>query len=761
MFRRRFYPRGYPKPEVLEDYPYNNRPNKRRSGLKCLLLMLIILLAAVLWQSAKAAAAESLQANSQHDWRLEDIKAGQLLTRTGQRGIYHNAFIQSSSVHFDIKGMVSNAQLRQVFVNDSDQWLEGVYVFPLPEKAAVHRMQIKVGERIIEGAIKEKQLAKKIYQQAKAAGKRAGLLEQQRPNMFTSNIANIPPGESVEVYLEYIEPVVYQHGNFSLRFPMTITPRYIPGISLAPASAIENRPDPTLVATPGIGWAYDTDQVPDASHITPWQYPLAASPAAPLNPIEITATIDMAMPLNRVDSAYHSITLARDKNNYRLRLAEQSVSMDRDFVLTWQAVAAQTPVAALFTEQLDGEHYGLMMIMPPAIKKSADVLSREVIYVIDTSGSMGGASIEQARQSLLLAMDLLKPGDRFNIIEFNSSSRSLFPTVIAATPQNLRRAKEAVLRLRATGGTEMLSAVRLALANQLEISEVSAVRQVIFITDGAVGNEAALFKEIHNQLGASRLFTVGIGSAPNSFFMRKAAQFGRGSFTHIANTAEVQEKMQQLFAQLSTPVMRDIKLDWPQSTVVDMYPQKIPDLYQGQPVVVSVKLSELSGQVVATGFTGADPAADDREEQRNARWQRSLLLGQATDDPGRVANTGVAKLWAREKIAALLDEKIMGRDQQAVRDDVLTVALKHQLLSPYTSFVAVDKPVARPSHADLKVSPVANARPAVQTAQAFAHAAAYPSTATRAELSLLVALVFALLGGLLYSLSRGDDYVEA
>lgn len=779
--------RGYRKPEILEDYPYPGKPGKRGVLFKCLLMILLVLAASMLWHRAYAAdnsGCDSLQANHQTEceWRLEDVKAGQLLTRTDQPGVYHNVLIQRSSVHFDISGMVSNAQLRQVFVNDSNQWLEGVYVFPLPETAAVHRMQIKVGERIIDGTIKEKQLAKKIYQQAREAGKRAGLVEQQRPNMFTTHIANIAPGESVEVSLEYIEQIEYQHGNFSLRFPMTITPRYIPGISLAQAGIDADGHEPglperTLITAAGMGWAFDTDQVPDASHITPWQYPPATHPAAPHNPIEITATIDMAMPLNRIDSAYHSITLARNNHHYKVRLTQQNVAMDRDFFLVWQPVAGHSPVAALFTEQVEDEHYGLMMILPPAVEKSAAVLSREVIYVIDTSGSMGGDSMQQARRSLLLAMDLLTPGDRFNIIEFNSTSRSLFPSVIAATPQNIRQAKAAVSRLRATGGTEMLSAIRLALADQKEAeNSTQSVRQVIFITDGAVGNEAALFQEIHNKLGASRLFTVGIGSAPNSFFMRKAAQFGRGSFTHIGDTREVQEKMQRLFAQLSTPVMRDIQLTWPAAMEVDMYPKKIPDLYQGQPIVVSVKLNTLSGQVVASGLTESHKDTD--KDGGGASWQRALLLGKhstrssAAKKPlltqpdsgnqsvnqqgGDTSAKGVAKLWAREKIAALLDEKTMGRDPQEVRSDVLTVALQHQLISPYTSFVAVDKLIVRPDHADLKISPVANNRPAGQTMQAFAKAVAYPSTATRGELSLLIALLLALFSGLLYQCSRGN-----
>ena len=760
--------RSYKKQQIIEDYHHGYPAKKSKRWVVGTLLVLVALLSLTAWYSAQAdpvvdGAESRIEAASiehqnrlystRRQWRLKDVKAGQLLTKTNKPGAYYQALLKKSKVHFNVNGMVLNVSLKQSFKNESSEWVEGVYVFPLPEKAAIHRMQIKIGERIIEGGVKEKQAAKRIYQTAKKAGQKASLVEQQRPNMFTTHIANIAPQETVEVHIEYVEGVTYQNGVFGFRFPMTITPRYIPGIPqhrvlenssvISPDNGEKNGVSSipalaqSIVSENGLGWAFNTDQVVDASHITPPLTPpfskggiseegTTLDHMKPVsNSIEITADINMAMPLSHLDSAYHSIVLSRKAHRYSLRLQRGEVSMDQDFVLSWQPKAEREPVAAAFTEQIGDHDYALMMVLPESAG-AGKILPKEVIYIIDTSGSMGGVSIEQAKKSLQIALSHLRRNDRFNIIAFSSDYTPLYPQAMLANSVNLQQAEQFIRNIRADGGTEMLPALHFSLRGK---ADESLVRQVIFITDGAVGNEQALFTEIHNNLGASRLFTVGIGSAPNSYYMRKAAEFGRGTFTYIGDIYETNKKMAELFKQLDSPVMTNISIDWPGEESVEFFPEKIPDLYRGQPLVVAADLTHLTEHQKAEGFVVV------KGQVAGKPWQRQIRLTLAND------KSGVAKMWAREKIGSLLDEKVAGRDENAVKADVLTVALKHQLMSPYTSFVAVDKTPSRPSIDELKTVAVPNTGPKGQNPQSYA----YPKTATRGVQSFMIAMLFLVL----------------
>jgi Ca-activated chloride channel family protein len=308
-----------------------------------------------------------------------------------------------------------------------------------------------------------------------------------------------------------------------------------------------------------------------------------------------------------------------------------------------------------------------------------------------------------------------------------------------ATRHHVARAREFVRQLNASGGTEMLPALRAALAPATDADvyrERPAVRQVIFITDGAVGNELALFEEISASLGESRLFTVGIGSAPNSWFMRKAAEFGRGSHTHIGKLEEVGEKMDALFGRIATPVALDLAVRWPAD--VEVWPERVPDLYAGQPLLLAANFGAQSpsGEVQVTAAIDGKP------------WRRPVALSRGEDPQTARSHPGVGSLWARAKITGLMDQKVAGRDAALVREDVLAVALQHQLLSPYTSFIAVEEVITRPVDEDLVGSPVPNSRPRGQAAQAYA----YPATATTAParawlaaLALFLALMICVL----------------
>lgn len=695
------------------------RDARRLGGLhlwlvfRCLPALLLISLVLLLLATATPSQADPAEADRQ-SW-FDDLESGHMLLGEAGAGQYTPAVMLASKAHFDINGLIATVSVEQRFRNNTKRWLEGVYAFPLPDKAAVRYLEMLIGERRIIGKIREKSAAKKIYQEAKAAGRKASLVEQQRPNMFSNRVANIAPGEEVVVRLEYVQEVAFATDTFSLRFPTTITPRYMPGRPL-PAEPVAEE-GVVLSVDAAVGWASPTDQVPDADQISPPLDPVAGSDANPRNPVTITARLDMGMPLASVTAPYHDIALARRAGVYDIRLAAGASEMDRDFVLSWQPVTGSAPSAALFTEQVGQEYFGLLMVLPPAAATAGTVASREIIFVVDTSGSMGGVSIEQARASVARALRQLRPEDRFNIIEFDSNHRSLFRRPMPATRHHVQQALEFVRLLRASGGTEMLPALRAALTRAPAaggLREEATLRQVVFITDGAVGNETALFEEIAALVGSSRLFTVGIGSAPNSWFMRKAAEFGRGSHTHIGNVNEVEEKMGALFEQLSSPVAVNLQIDWP--APVEAWPERAPDLYRGQPLVQAVNF----GTAPPRGEVQVSGELDGRV------WSKRLQLATGADPESVPGHSGVASLWARHKIAGLLDLKVQGRDEAAVRADVLSVALQHQLLSPYTSFVAVEEVVSRPAGASIDSKALANSRPRGQSPQTFA----YPGTAT-------------------------------
>lgn len=620
-----------------------------------------------------------------------------------------------TEVQMHVSGLLARVQVTQSYRNPSEQWQEGLYLFPLPERAAVDHMRIHIGERVIEGQIQEKQQARATYEQAKAAGQRTGLVQQKRANMFTAEVANIGPGETVRIEIEYQQTLSYQDAVFELRFPMVVGPRY-------------NAQPQNVEHFDSAGWASAQAIKPIADEAVP-AVPYQQHSAQRLN---LSIDLDAGMALDKIESPYHAIistplehSTGTDHGRYRITLAEGAVAVNRDFVLRWQPAASARPQAALFTQQLADAAYALLLFVPPDQALSErDVIAREVIYVIDTSGSMHGPSIIQAREALDLALSQLRTQDRFNVIQFNSNTEQLFPQAVTASPANVRKARDYVATLNADGGTEMAAALRAALSTNREATQ--AIRQVVFLTDGSVDNEQALFAMIRSDLGDSRLFTVGIGSAPNSHFMREAARFGRGSFTYIGDSAEVADKMSALFRKLQSPVLQDIRVDWPADANVDMQPDKIPDLYAGEPLLLQAKLAHLQGKVRLSAQGSAQA------------WSIELPL-----DRGAPRN-GIEVAWARAKLAALEDSLANDGDGQ-VQQHMTQLALKHHLVSRFTSLVAVDVTPARAPEAALESGQLPLAMPAGWDAQkVFGHA--LPQTATPAPLHLLLGLL-ALGGG--------------
>jgi Ca-activated chloride channel family protein len=644
---------------------------------------------------------------------INEVTEGTLLFKTNQQGRYLPAPLLKTDVQIAVAGIIARATVRQEFTNPSQRkgdWLEGVYVFPLPETAAVDHLRMRIGERAIEGQIKERAEAKKIYEKAKEAGTRTSLVEQERPNIFTTSVANIGPGEHITVEIEYQETIRYDNDRFQLRFPMAVGQRYIPGTPVI----IEGQ------APKGSGTVLDTDRVADASRITP---PMQRPSQGTINPVSLSVSLNPGLPVAKVESPYHPIIVIPDADGgYQISLREDAVPADRDFQLVWHPAPRTEPMATIFTERKNGETYALLMLSPPTQQdEKAPRIPRDLTFIIDTSGSMAGPSIEQAKVSLAAALERLTMQDRFNIIQFNNTVRSLFSGLEPVTTATIKKAIRYAESLSADGGTEMLPALRHALKSR---QEASRIQQIVLLTDGQIGNEEELFELLHHRLGTRRLFTIGIGAAPNSHLMRKTAEFGRGTFTFIGNVNEVKEKLEWLFKKLERPVLNDIRFDTSGWSALEQFPRQIADLYEGEPIVLAIKAGTLPQQALLHGKAGSRP------------WSLPVSFKNAT------SRGGLSVFWARQKISSLMDEISRGDEETTIRNAVLDVALSHHLVSTYTSLVAVDVTPARPTD-----------KPAIEqeqttnlaTAQAEASVADLPKTATAGPFHIVLGLSLLLL----------------
>lgn len=629
------------------------------------------------------------------------------------------AIVLDSEFDIEVSGLLAETTLSRRFRNTSDAWREGVFVFPLPEKASVYGLTMTVGERTIVGEVQPKAEARKTYEKARSAGQSAANVEQQRPNLFTARVANIPPGETIGVELQFQQPVDYRAGEFELRVPTTLMPRYMPGQPVA------GQPREWQG-----GWALPSTQVPDADAISPFTVQ-ADQVATDSHRANIRMAIDAGLPLARVISPSHPLQTRLDGQTVQVQPESGRVLMDRDFIVRWQPLAGREPTAAVFHQRWQDDDYLLTMIVPGL--NGTQVLPRDLVFVIDTSGSMAGESIRQAQSALQQGLATLTPDDRFNVIRFNNQTHALFRQPEAATGNNLARARRYVANLQADGGTEMAPALERALATsaQADENDGARVRQVVFITDGAVGNEAALFDQIRQQLGSQRLFTVGIGSAPNMHFMREAARWGRGLYVAIQDPADVSGPLQRLFGAMEAPVLTDVQVQWPgHAGNAESFPARTGDLFRGEPLVQVARGTPPAGVLKVSG-----------QLPGGRRWEQSLDLQQAA--PGH----GLNRQWARQKIDHLLDTaRLEGSEPN--KSWVTELAVEHSLMSPYTSFVAVDEAPVRPSEAKAQTEHLPTLLPAGSQAGMLR----YPQTATLSPLYTalgLTGLMFALAIGLL------------
>jgi len=598
----------------------------------------------------------------------------------------------NTDIQLDITGLVARVEITQQFSNRGSHWAEGIYRFPLPEDATVDRMRIKVGERLLEGEIQEKESARQTYQKAKESGQTATIVEQQRRNQFETRLANIGPGEVIEITIGYLQNVSYSDFTYSLRLPMTFTPRWEPGRLPTHEPTSVTSPAPLLVPAGS-----------DSGHR-----------------LKLHARLTSSAQFAAIESRYHDVDIRQVDDGYTIELLNPDAVSDRDFELSWTPSLQSHPSASLTTFN-DGESVYAQLMLAPPLADSITPQAREVVLVIDTSGSMEGASLAQAKAALLHALESLGSDDYFNLLQFNSDTEMLFEESVPATESNLYVAQNFITGLHANGGTDMAPALRAALSLP-EIPQL--MRQVVFITDGAVGNETELLQRVAGDLGDSRMFTVAIGHAPNSWFMRKAAEIGRGSYVHIGKPDEVAQQMSALWGRIQLPALTDICVEWGDSA--EYYPEIIPDLYAGEPLWL---LARLPSEPTMIGLCGDLNGMD---------WNLNVNgWDAASSGPGE---DNLAKLWARKKIEALEDSLMFGADPELTRLNITGLALDYGLLTRHTSLVAVDKTPRRKHGEPQAMTDI----PGLLPAGSPARLAGYPNTAT-GWLAQLLLSVFVLL----------------
>lgn len=656
---------------------------------------------------------------AQADNGPRSVGEGCLLYRSPISGTYAEVPLTHTDVALDVRGLVLSGIVTQQYSNSSPTPIEGVYIFPLPHDAAVYDMEIRIGNRVIQSEIRERSEAKKVYETAKTQGKRAALVEEERPNIFTTSVANIMPGDHIDIRLRYVEPLHWESGRVRVVFPMVVGPRYIPGTE--------------AVGHDGTGWAKDTDAVPDASRITPIvRHPENRSG----HDISVRVDLDPGFDVESIHSVSHAITINPLSNGRRrIELASRATIPNRDFVLEVKQAETTQPTSALFLSPVKGdkEFHFVLTTYPPTVAP-AERVPLEMLYMIDVSGSMEGTSITQAREALLNALDRLHPSDRFAILAFNHQYQEFASEPLTATPENLAAARRYVKSLRAGGGTEMLP----ALVHMMSKPQTpSYLRHIVLLTDGDLGNEEAIFAALQRNLGEARLYTVAIGSAPNLFLATKMAQFGRGTFTQISDNSETREKMSHLFDTIENPVLTDVKLSFEGVEVADVYPKRLPDLFAGQPLVVYGQIAKGAvGKVHVSARAGSQP------------YETTF----AFDASKATFHPGITTLWARQRVEDMMDDwRHEGENgQSSLRAAIISHAIQYHLVTKFTSLIAVEHRIVNDGGQSSTV-PVPTEMPAGWSSEAVFGA---PATGTSDAFLEALGLAFLIAGaGILY-LSR-------
>lgn len=562
--------------------------------------------------------------------------------------------LKHTDVKAEISGFISRVVVTQHFENPFKEKIEAVYTFPLPQNAAVDDMTMIVGERTVKGKILPREEAQAVYEAAKSSGQVAGLLDQERPNIFTQSVANILPGEQVKITISYVETLRYENGEYEFMFPMVVGPRYVPG-----------------VASPN---AQGTDQVPDAARITP---PSQLPGMRAGHDISLDVTLDAGLIVDDIRSRSHEVVIERpNPRSAQLRLKKSSTIPNKDFILRYD-VAGQAMQDALLTHRDARGGFFTMILQPPQHVVPEDVMPKELVFVLDTSGSMQGFPIEKAKETMKLALDNLYPSDTFNLITFSGDTHILFPQPVSATQENLRRAQAFLQSRSGAGGTEMMKAIKAALEPS---DDQGHIRIVCFMTDGHVGNDLGIISEVQKHQNA-RVFAFGIGQAPNRFLLDKMAEAGRGEVEYVSLSDDGSAAARRFHERVRNPLLTDISIEWNGLPVADVYPKRIPDLFGAKPVVLTGRYTSAGRSTIRLKgkVAGNDFARDIPVEFPETMASHDVL----------------ASLWARKRIDNLMAEDYGGAQNTTVlanlKDTITQLGIEYRLMTQFTSFVAVEE----------------------------------------------------------------------
>jgi len=568
--------------------------------------------------------------------------------------------LKHTDVKAEISGFISRVVVTQHFENPFKEKIEAVYTFPLPQNAAVDDMTMIVGERTIRGKSLPREEAQAVYDAAKSSGKVASLLDQERPNIFTQSVANILPGEQIKITISYVETLQYVDGAYEFVFPMVVGPRYVPGAQTGQRQ--------------GNGFASDTDRVPDASRITPNTPPPAMRSG---HDISLDVTLDAGLIVDEINSKTHDVDIQRtDSHSARLHLRDGATIPNKDFVLRYD-VAGRAIQDALLTHRSEKGGYFTLILQPPDRITAEDVRPKELVFVLDTSGSMQGFPIDKAKETMKLALDGLYPSDTFNLITFAGDTQILFPNPVPATKANLNKAQAFLNSRSGSGGTEMMTAIKAALEQS---DDQSHIRIVCFMTDGYVGNDMEIISEVQKHPNA-RVFSFGIGSSVNRFLLDKMAEAGRGEVEYVALNDDGSAAARRFHERVRNPLLTDISIDWNNLPVADVYPQRIPDLFSAKPLILTGRFTSAGrGTIRLKGkMAGSDFVREIPVELPETMALHDVL----------------APLWARARVDNLMTQDFEGLQSGNMRaelkDTITQLGIEYRLMTQFTSFVAVEE----------------------------------------------------------------------
>lgn len=569
--------------------------------------------------------------------------------------------LEHTDVKVEVSGPLARVNVTQEFTNPHSTAIEAVYTFPLSQRAAVDNMTMRIGERVVKGRIKPKDEARKIYEDARNRGQLASLLDQERPNIFTQSVANIPPGAKVKIEISYVESLSYEDGSYSFAFPMVVGPRYIPG---------------SATGQSGGGWSPDTNQVPDASKITP---PVAAKGTRAGHDIALAVKLDAGVAIESMNSTSHDVDIVRkDARRAELRLRGANEIPNKDFRMSWD-VAGRKVADAMLTHRDSRGGFFTFLLQPPDRPAESEITPKEIVFVIDTSGSMSGFPIEKAKEVIKLAMDGLHERDTFNLITFAGDTHILFPQPVRATPANVQAAQRFLLSRSGGGGTEMMKAIRAA----LEPSDSQEhLRVVCFLTDGYVGNDMEVIGEVRRHPNA-RVFSFGIGSSVNRFLLDRMAEEGRGEVEYVALNDDGSAAAKLFHERVRTPLLTDLELDWGGLNVSEVYPKRLPDLFSAKPLVIKGRYDAAGSGTLRV-----------RGKLAGRAWSREVHVAFPGEQP---EHDVLATLWARAKVDDLMSQDWQGLQRgtlsESLKTQITKLGMDYRMLTQFTSFVAVEEKV--------------------------------------------------------------------